>query len=28
MRKYLADDRLVLDRGNEPGLAAADPVSL
>lgn len=28
MRENLADDRLVLDCGNDPGLAAADPASL
>ena len=28
MREYLVDDRLVLDRGNDPGLSAADAASL
>ena len=28
MREYLVDDRLVLDRGNDPGLGAADAASL
>ena len=28
MRENLVDDRLVLDRGNDSGLAAADPASL
>ena len=28
MCEYLVDDRLVLDRGNDPGLSAADAASL
>lgn len=28
MCEYLVDQRLVLDRGNDPGLAAAGPASL
>ncbi len=27
MREYFVDDRLVLDRGYDPGLAVADPAS-